>query len=125
MEFVADYAFVQRDIEGNCPERTTHDPSQFFSEKNPNVGATTQINPVSPDSSSRDRSDQGESTIADSHSDLEKIQARGRGEVPMRHEPGLVRTESARGREIRGEEFRRMEGVGRGQGGVSDLDHAV
>jgi Amt family ammonium transporter len=128
MEFVADYAFFRRDLEGNCPERTTHDPEQFFSSKNKQVGTDTKVRSVaSPDVTTSDSRDHP-STSGDVHrdgrivrnDDAEKLQARGRGEAPIDEKAGLERVESGRSQRIRGEDFRKMEGVGRGELGVSD-----
>lgn len=124
MEFVADYAFYQRDLEGNCHERTTHDPQEFFSEKNRAVGTEAPVHTSQPNGSSAD-SELECSTVAEGSRTRdgevgEKVYARGRGEKSMNEKTGLPRKESPRGRPIRGEEFRRMEGVGRGEGGTVD-----
>src|SRR4051812_15703840 len=86
MEFVADYAFFRRDLEGNCPERTTHDPEQFFSSKNKQVGADTKVMSVaSPDISPSTRTEHASTSAEGIHrdgrivrnEDAEKLQARG------------------------------------------------
>jgi hypothetical protein len=132
MEFVADYAFFQRDLEGNCHERTTHDPQQFFSTKDRSVGVEAKVVSVAADGSSANTSDRDSSTILAEASrsrtrgdDPEKMEPRGRLEAPIDEKSAFEtsafsRTESHRHEAIRGEEFRRMEGVGRGEGGVSD-----
>ncbi|GHJ87915.1 hypothetical protein NliqN6_4317 [Naganishia liquefaciens] len=136
-EYVADYAWVQRDLEGNAPERTATDPREFVSEKNPAVGATAEIRSVgqpTPGShglASALRAENGirHQQLSLNGQDAEKEMMRGRGEggvdaetVPAQE---LQRVESGRRERIRGDDFRRIEGRGRGEGGVSDRDHAV
>lgn len=123
-EFVADYAWFQRDLEGNSPERTTHDPSSFVSEKNPNVGATAQVVSLEKRSDgSATTSDITDAPRASMDINPAKMQARGRGEGGIHNDDmemsRLSRQESDRGTKIRGEAFKKAEGVGRGEGGVA------
>jgi Amt family ammonium transporter len=141
-EYVADYAWVQRDLEGNAPERTTTDPREFMSEKHPAVGATAEIKSVSQPTTedgslaSALAGGRADMTAGIRHhqppvsgQDAEKEMMRGRGEGGFTAEPlpgqSLQRVESDRPQEIRGEDFKRVEARGRGEGGVSDRDHAL
>lgn len=136
-EYVADYAWVQRDLEGNAPERTSADPREFMSEKHPAVGATAEIKsvsqPMTEDGSLASALAGGRTDMtagirhhlppASGH-DAEKEMMRGRGEGGLNAEPlpghGLARVESDRPERIRGEDFKRVEARGRGEGGVPD-----
>lgn len=139
-EYVADYAWVQRDLEGNAPERTSADPREFLSEKHPTVGATAEIKsvsqPITEDGSLASAGLAGGRTdmsagirhhqpAVQGH-DAEKEMMRGRGEGGFTTEPlsghALERVESGRGHEIRGEDFKRIEARGRGEGGIADRD---
>jgi hypothetical protein len=140
---VADYAWVQRDLEGNAPERTTADPSVFMSEKHPAVGATAEIKsvsqPTTEDGSLASALAGGRTDMTAgirhqlpppvSGHDAEKEMMRGRGEGGYTAEPlpghSLQRIESDRPQEIRGEDFKRVEARGRGEGGVPDRDSAL
>jgi hypothetical protein len=137
-EFVADYAWFQRDLEGNSPERTTHDPIAFTSEKTPNVGADAQVKSVvtteSPDGSTttvKGYSTDPAQPRTSHHHDVNpaEMHARGRGEGGIHNDDlemrNLTRKESDRDFRIRGDEFNKIEGTGRGHGGVPDRDNAL
>ncbi len=135
---MADYAWYQRDLEGNCNERTTTDPYAFTSEKVPHIGEKAQVHAVQSDSdgrteteTARDRSPndlQEDGMPITRGRDAEKRvgMARGEGGLSPARSVGVERVESGRGHSrIRGAEFKAMEGHGRGEGGVPDRDGAL